>query len=268
MRELFAPFHPGPLPPVPPQPVFQPPQQVALTGEASLFSVVGSLAFGAPSPAPATFEDLGVEEGLVAYRCRAHLPANTLLRLADLRDRAIVFLNGERVATLQRDGETQVELSNQDGPAELVILVESLGRINYGARVGERKGLLGGVLAAHRYLHGWSHAVVPLGDGQFPANDGDARPGSAGVGRAYLEVAEPADAWLAFPGGGRALVWLNGFLLGRYWDVGPQVTLYAPGPLWRPGRNEVRVLDLDGLPGSVEVRDEPELGPTEEFCGS
>ena len=64
------------------------------------------------------------------------------------------------------------------------------------------------------------------------------------------------------------MVWLNGFLLGRYWEAGPQVTLYAPAPLWRVGRNEVRVLDLDRLGDTVEVRNRPEFGATEEFIGS
>ncbi|WP_460002421.1 hypothetical protein [Microbacterium xylanilyticum] len=85
---------------------------------------------------------------------------------------------------------------------------------------------------------------------------------------AVLDVADPADAWLAFPGGANGLVWLNGFLLGRRRAVGPQVTLYAPAPLWRPGRNEIRVLDTDALGSAVEVHEEPDFGPVEEFIGS
>lgn len=64
------------------------------------------------------------------------------------------------------------------------------------------------------------------------------------------------------------MVWLNGFLLGRYWKVGPQETLYAPAPLWKVGRNELVVLDTDGLGATVEIRDEPSFGETEEFIGS
>jgi beta-galactosidase len=64
------------------------------------------------------------------------------------------------------------------------------------------------------------------------------------------------------------MVWLNGFLLGRYWRIGPQETLYAPAPLWRAGANEIVVLDTDGLGGAVEIREQPSFGPTEEFIGS
>jgi beta-galactosidase len=64
------------------------------------------------------------------------------------------------------------------------------------------------------------------------------------------------------------MVWLNGFLLGRLRAIGPQVTLYAPAPLWRAGRNEIRVLDTDAIGSAVEVREEPDFGPVEEFIGS
>jgi len=58
-------------------------------------------------------------------------------------------------------------------------------------------------------------------------------------------------------------VWLNGFLLGRYWDKGPQVTLYAPAPLLNPGLNRIKVLEV-GKPGTVvELREQPDLGPQE-----
>ncbi len=57
------------------------------------------------------------------------------------------------------------------------------------------------------------------------------------------------------------MVWLNGFALGRYWSLGPQLTLYAPAPLWRPGRNEITVLELHRPGPVIELRDTPDLGP-------
>jgi beta-galactosidase len=83
--------------------------------------------------------------------------------------------------------------------------------------------------------------------------------------RGFLEVAEPADAYLALPGGGKGYVWVNGFCLGRYWESrGPQRTLCLPWPLLRAGRNEVVVLELDAdagtVPAAVETRETPDLG--------
>ncbi|WP_332262398.1 hypothetical protein [Streptacidiphilus rugosus] len=85
------------------------------------------------------------------------------------------------------------------------------------------------------------------------------------VHRAVVALPEPADAFVAVPGSGRTLVWVNGFLLGRLrTERGPQITLYAPAPLWRAGTNEVLVLDLTGTaePLTVELRAGPDLGPT------
>ena len=263
LRAAFAPFHDGPLPELPPAPRFQVPQTVPLTAEASLISAVQALPAGAPQPHPATFEELGISDGLVAYETTAILHGETVLAIRGLHDRATVFLDGERVATLDRDGETSTILAGPDRTAVITIIVENLGRINYGPKIGEHKGILDGVLLGRRYAHGWTHRVVPL---QAPRPAGT--PGTDGYACAELDVAEPADAWLAFPGGVKGLVWVNGFLIGRYWNVGPQVTLYAPAPLWRVGRNEVRVLDLDQLGATVEVRDQAELGEIEEFIGN
>jgi beta-galactosidase len=110
--------------------------------------------------------------------------------------------------------------------------------------------------------------VLPLDAPVDSGADAVAPAAADGVGVAVFDVADPADAWLAFPGSANALVWLNGFLLGRHRAVGPQVTLYAPAPLWRTGRNEIRVLDTDALGSAVEIREEPDFGPVEEFIGS
>ncbi len=59
------------------------------------------------------------------------------------------------------------------------------------------------------------------------------------------------------------MVWLNDFALGRYWDRGPQRTLYAPAPLWRAGRNELTVLELHRAGPEIDLRDAPDLGPAQ-----
>lgn len=265
LRASFARFHDGPLPELPPAPRFQPPQIVPLTAEASLMDTVRALPVRATRPTPATFEELGISEGIVAYETTAVLHGETTLTIEGLHDRATVFLDGERVATLDRDGATSTVLHGHGHgrPVAITILVENLGRINYGPKLGEHKGILEGVLLGRRFAHGWSHRVLPL-EGPRPSGE----PGTDGYARAVLDVVEPADAWLAFPGGVKGHVWVNDFLIGRYWNIGPQVTLYAPAPLWREGRNEVRVLDLEQLGTTVEVRDHADLGEVEEFIGS
>lgn len=264
LRAAFAPFHEGELPPMPAAAPVQPAQTVALEPAASLSALIDSLPPVADAtPQPQTFEQLGVEDGIVVYEADLHAPDGATLTVQGLHDRAVVFLNGTRLGVLERDGETTVTLT--EGTGRLVIVVESLGRINYGPLTGEGKGIMRGVTVnGRRYVHGWTHRVLPLD----PPTAGGV-PGADGVGRARVDVAAPADAWLAFPGGRKGWVWLNGFLLGRYWAVGPQHTLYAPAPLWRQGaNNEIVVLDTDGLGRTVELREGPDYGPTEEFVGS
>lgn len=266
LRAAFAPFHEGGLPPIPDAPRRQPAASAPLVPIGSLLGVVRAQPVVATAPQPLTFEELGAEDGLVAYEAQLSFPAGAELQLLGLRDRAVIHLDDERLGVIEHDGEQSLALPASGGSGRLTIVVESLGRINYGARTGEHKGILQGVLVGRRYVHGWQHRMLPRD--AVPAAGAAAGTGVDGIATASFEVSEPADAWLAFPGGAKGMVWLNGFLLGRYWERGPQVTLYAPAPLWRAGRNEVVVLDTDRLGATVEIREEPDFGEVEEFIGS
>ncbi|MGP6177167.1 glycoside hydrolase family 35 protein [Microbacterium sp. A196] len=274
LRAAFAPFHDGELsePPAP-NPV-QPAQTVRLQQAASLRALVETLpVIGERTPAPQSFEQLGVEDGIVVYQASIDIPAESTITIADLRDRATVFVDDERIGTMEHDGEHALAIPGGARKGALTIVVESLGRINYGPQTGAHKGILGGVLVGgRRFVHGWTHRALPLDAPQAAAGAGASRTERAddadGVAVASIQVETPADSWLAFRGGVKGMVWLNGFLLGRYWDRGPQVTLYAPAPLWKPGANEIVVLDTDALPAMVELRETPEYGAVEEFIGS
>jgi beta-galactosidase len=266
LREAFAPFHQGELPSVPDAPEHQSAASAPLAAGASLLDVVRAQPVAAAAAQPLTFEQLGAEDGLVAYEAELSYPPASTLSILGLRDRAIVFVDDERIGVMEHDGEHTVTLPADGGAGRLTIVVESLGRINYGPLTGEHKGILRGVvLNGRRYVHGWQHRVVPL-DAPPVAADGAA--GQAGLAVASLTVSRPADAWIALPGSAKSLVWLNGFLLGRLWERGPQVTLYAPGPLWREGVNEIVVLDTDRLGSAVEIREAADYGQVEEFIGS
>lgn len=267
LRALFAPFHSGELPPVPAAPRRQAAAIATLDRRASLLDLVATLpAAGDATPRPQTFEELGAEDGLVAYEADVSFPAEATLTIDGLHDRAVVFLDRQALGVLDRDGVTSLSLPQEGGAGRLTIVVESLGRINYGPYTGEGKGIMRGVMIGRRLVNGWTHRLVPQ---DAPAAVAGSDSSTAdGVAVATFEITEPLDAWLAFPGGSKGMVWLNGFLLGRYWKVGPQETLYAPAPLWKVGRNEIVVLDTDGLGLTVEIRDEPSFGETEEFIGS
>ncbi|GAA1995329.1 beta-galactosidase family protein [Catenulispora subtropica] len=263
---------PAPLPRVSPQTVAAP-RIGALRDHLDVLAAPG--APGAPlhHPTPQPIEKLGHSFGLVHYRRRVAGPARThTLRIEGVRDLAHVFAEGRLLGVLERDKPEQtLVLQVPDEGLDLEILVEPLGRVNYGPHLADRKGLIGGVRLDHQFQFGWEHRVLPLTDVAAIVAAADQGPAKTAEGpafhRATVTLPEPADAFVAVPSSARSLVWLNGFLLGRLWDRGPQVTLYAPAPLWHAGHNELVVLALEPSRGDasqsldIEVRGEPDLGP-------
>ncbi|MEU0158475.1 beta-galactosidase family protein [Streptomyces sp. NPDC006261] len=267
-RKVLAEYAEGPLPALPPEPRgLAGPVRVELDGWAGLDDVVEALGDPeGPEPGVApTFEELGVGRGLVRYRVAVPGPRVPYpLIAAGLRDRAVVYVDGVRAGVLTEESATLPE--PVAGPAVVELWVESLGRVNYGPRLGEPKGITGGVLHERQYLHGvrarglrldaFEEAGAVAGVPFAPVTG---VPGRTGLfrGTFTVEGAEGVDhAGLRLPGWTRGFVWVNGFCLGRYWSAGPQETLYVPGPVLSEGANEVWVLELEGAGGPFV-----ELGP-------
>ena len=221
------------------------------------------------SPFPPTFEELGLTHGVVRYRTRLTGPIDDEhdFTLPGLADRAHVYIDGSLRAVFERDHDPRISLSVPAGGADLEVIVESMGRINYGPLLGEQKGLVGGVLHHIQFVHDWTVEAIPFSlMPELPSVPWAAGLPAAGDGpgwrRGRFDAATPADTFIALDGWHKGYVWVNGFCLGRYWDRGPQRTLYVPAPIVRAGVNEVVVLELDGVTDPViELRDGPELGP-------
>jgi beta-galactosidase len=264
-REVLEPLAEGPLPDPAPMPALLPAGRVELPDSVRLFDVLDRLAAPAvASPVPLTFEELGIAHGLVLYGTDIPGPRKAYpLSVQGLADRAHVFVDGELRAVLERDSDDPwPEIAVDGARTRVELLVESMGRVNYGMGVGEHKGV-SRVLHTQQQLHNWTARPVPLGNGTpdgLPWGQAAEGPGPV-FRRGFLDVGEAADAYLALPGWTKGYVWVNGFCLGRYWERGPQRTLYVPWPLLRAGRNEIVVLELDGCAEPfVEVRELPDLG--------
>ena len=230
---------------------------------------------------PLTFEQLGQNAGLVLHTATPALPpGDSTLSVLGLHDRATVYVDGREVGVLDRETAHRGLTVHGDGaPVRLEILVENLGRINYGPRLGEHKGILGDVLVGRRIVHGWTSRSLPLDllpvDGLWTADEpGAAAAPSAGrdavgphgaLARTTLDVDEPADTFLTLPGWTKGFVWVNDVLLGRYWERGPQQTLYVPAPLLRAGSNTVTVLELHAVGSDLGLTDHAVLGEPEEY---
>ncbi|MEV8099526.1 beta-galactosidase [Kitasatospora sp. NPDC085879] len=185
-----------------------------------------------------------------------------------VRDRAQVFVDGQPIGVLERENhERAIVFTAPAAGSVLRVLVENQGRVNYGQGMHDRKGLLGPVRLNGAELTGWANRPLPLTDLSglaFAPAEGPA------VGpvfhRGTFDIEEPADTFVHLPGWSKGNVWINGFHLGRHWSRGPQRSLYVPGPVLRPGPNEITVLELHttSLDRTVELRKQPDLGPTEE----
>ncbi|MFI5702295.1 beta-galactosidase family protein [Streptomyces xanthochromogenes] len=261
-REVLAQYQDGrALPELPPLPVeLGGSHVVGADGWASLPEVLDVLGGEeCERPVPPTFEEMGVDRGVVRYRVDVPGPRQPYpLGVLGLRDLATVYVDGVRAGVL--DTEDATLPGPVAGGVAVELWVESLGRVNYGPRGGEPKGITGGVLHERQYVHGVRARGLRLDAFSAPAVAkvpfGPA--GSAGAvglhrGAVDLPSAGASFAWLQLPGWGRGFVWVNGFCVGRYWGVGPQRGLYVPGAVLRGGGNEVWVLELAGAEGAAPV---------------
>ncbi|AXI80156.1 glycoside hydrolase family 35 protein [Peterkaempfera bronchialis] len=259
--------------PVPEAPLPEPSKKLNLLGieldeRAPLFTALDLLGAAVPGDRPLTMEELGQDFGFVLYETRLGTPGPVLLHAPGVHDRAQIFLDGQPVGVLERESHEQtLALTVPPGGAALAVLVENQGRVNYGRAIHDRKGLTGPVSVNGAPLRGgWTSRPLPLDDLGALRYESATAPG---VGPAFhrgtFEAAGPADTYLDLAGWTKGCAWVNGFHLGRYWSRGPQQRLYVPGPVLRAGGNEIVVLELHATArGSVDLRDAPDLGPTEE----
>lgn len=203
-----------------------------------------------------TTDEVDSYTGFALYRTTLAAAQQRVLSVGEVRDRAQAMLDGSAVGTLDRSRHERT-LSLPGGPeGVLTFLVEDQGRVNYGPRLGEHKGIIGPVTVGGTEVTGWEVLPLDLDDvgpltEDVRAHGGPVVKGGAVLGPSFVagsfEVDEPADLFLDAARLGKGVVWVNGFNLGRYWSAGPQQTLYVPAPVVVAGRNTVLVLTLDGL---------------------
>ena len=188
------------------------------------------------------------------------------LELEYVHDRAWVYIDGKLAGIRQRTGrkdEIKIALRN-DESAKLDILVENCGRVNYGPKLFDKKGIYGSIRHGNRFHFGWDMTSLPMENlsGLRYTDDTNFR-GQPTFLRGTLTVdGTPADTFLRLDGFHKGIVLVNGFNLGRYWnDKGPTKTLYVPAPILREGENEIIVFETEGFDTpTVEFFAEPDLG--------
>ena len=228
---------------------------VALTQAAPLFENL-------PEPVSCahtkTMEELGQDFGFVLYETTVKGPCEeSEIVIEGLHDRAIIYIDGKKMGVQERTGkrDDSVRLGLKAGEtAKLSLLVENLGRVNYGPKLRDEKGILQGVKVGYQFQFGWKMYSLPCDDlsGLQYRSDVKAESCPAFL-KGTFQVSEKADTFVRLDGFTKGCVYINGFNLGRYWnEAGPQKTLYLPAPLLKDGENEIVVLELEGF-------DKPEI---------
>jgi beta-galactosidase len=195
---------------------------------------------------PLTFEALQQGYGYVLYRRHFTQPISGQLKLAGLADYALVYVNGKKIGELNRVFDKYALDVDIPFNGTLDILVENLGRINYGARISDNlKGITKPVTIAGTEISGeWKMYKLPMSE--MPAVDGYAesyKEGTPVLYTASFSVDKVGDTFLDMEGWGKGIVFVNGVNLGRYWKVGPQQTLYLPGCYMKKGENKIVVFE-------------------------
>ncbi|MFI7340838.1 beta-galactosidase [Streptomyces sp. NPDC050085] len=262
-REVIARHAPVPDEPAPAPGPKLPPTDVELTCRTPLLAHVDTLAELAYAEQPPTMDELGLRSGYVLYRTCLPTEGDGLLHFTGgVGDRAQVFVDGAPVGVLERERhEETLPVRVPRAGATLDVLVENMGGVNYGPRIGAPKGLLGPVTFDTTPLRGWDCHPLPLDDVDgIPRGSHDAA--GPAFHRGTFDVDTPADTFLALPGWTKGQAWINGFHLGRYWNRGPQHTLYVPAPVLRAGRNDLVLLELHGTTTArAQLTTTPDLGP-------
>lgn len=237
--------------------------KVVLDKYQSLWKSLETISQPIQSTYPLSMEKLGQNLGFILYETKVSgLRNNCVLTITDVHDRAMVYVNGNFSGVIYR-GETNKELTiNFDMEVNtLHILVENMGRVNYGRYLMDFKGITENVRLDYQFQFEWTIYPLPLDNIDNLNFENSLSSQGPAFYKGTFNVDFPADTFLSLDGWEKGVAFINGFNLGRYWKVGPQKTLYIPGPLLKKGKNEIIIFELYNVEETiVNLIDTPILG--------
>jgi beta-galactosidase len=247
------------LPPVIPKKQYG---DVYFTGRAALLDSLNQLSNPVQSQTPLTMEEAGQSYGFIVYETVIKgAYGKQRITVQDVHDRGQIYLNGEYAGLVERiGGRSSIEVDITAEETKLQILVENMGRVNYGPFLKDFKGITEGVRAGNQFLFGWTMYPLPLKDlSALTFTSDEAKENHPYLHRGTLTIEETADTFIDMSGWAKGVVFVNGHNLGRYWEIGPQQTLYVPAPFLQKGENEIVVLELHDHKESIRFVDQPVL---------
>ncbi len=243
-----------------------------------------------------TFEEMDMGWGTMIYSTQLPEITTPSVLTGEFHDFAQVFIDGKYIGKIDRvKNEKSLTIPAVKKGADLTIIVEGMGRINFGRAIKDFKGIVGNVTLASETDDAelvltpkkWTNVAIPDDYETARAaldmvknvnsNAKGSVPGLAltqnyeesqkltalfksGYHRGYFNLTKVGDTFLNFETWGKGQVYVNGHALGRIWSIGPQQTLYVPGCWLKKGQNEIIVLDVVGPKEAVVWgQAEPEL---------
>lgn len=198
---------------------------------------------------PISMEEAGQDYGYILYR--TVVSRGKEIESCEIRggaDRAIIFTDGKQTEIRnenEMDRDKGFTFQNEQG--SLDILMENLGRVNYGPEIElQKKGIAHGVLINRTFQMGWDIYPLPLDDIGKVDFSREYKEGLPAFYKFELEADEIGDTFLDFEGFGKGCAFVNGKNIGRFWEIGPQKRLYIPGPLLKKGKNEIILFETEG----------------------
>lgn len=238
---------------------------LTLKNKVSLFSVLEDISSPVESSYTQSMECLGQSYGYILYHSQLNTEENVeKIRLWEANDRANIFVGKKPVVTLyDREllQEVQVNVSFEKGES-LDILVENMGRVNFGPRMERQRKGINQCVQINGHMHnGWKHYSLPLDNVDQIDFTKEYLEGTPAFYQFTFDVEDCGDTFLNMEGFGKGCAFLNGFNLGRFWEIGPQKTLYIPAPLLKKGQNEFIIFETEGkVKDTLILQDTPDIG--------
>lgn len=259
VREVLLAFQGIPAEPLPAPPALQNIGPVALTQQYSFLHNATKIGKRHRSVMTRSMEYYGQNFGFILYHHDLKGPYEASKLFIDgLADRAYVYVNGQlRGMVYRNDKKKFVSIEALPDGGSLDILVEAMGRVNYGPELHDRKGVRQ-IRLNNQVLFNWDVYTLPLDN--IDALDYSGSEDFPAFLKGCFTTNSQADCFVHLKGFTKGYVFINGFNLGRYWKIGPQKSLYVPGTILKQ-ENEIIVLELEGCRANeVEITDYHDIG--------
>ena len=227
-------------------------RDIALSEKVSLFETLADLAQPVESLYPVKMEDLGQSYGYLLYRTEASWDADEeKIRVIDGRDRMQLFVDGKLRATQYQAeiGQDIFVAGEKKATHRIDILMENMGRVNYGHKFladTQRKGIRTGVCKDLHFLLNWQQYPLSFENTENIDFSKGWQPEQPAFYAFDFEMKALKDTYLDLSGFGKGLAFVNGVNIGRFWNVGPTLSLYIPHSLLKEGHNRIIIFETEG----------------------